>query len=215
VFAKYRWLEVAYVMSGHFVVLFIVAMVAGALVGMPPEGRGELLHALAPYSVALAAGGLFVAAAFGFGILCSIPPLLLICGRAAQAEKLYRWTLRMRSKSPFGKPRVNVWKISIANCLRDEQKYEEAEAMYKEIINATPPNNLLDALTNHGLPGAAAENYIVLLQRTNRAEEAKHIHVGRALWDLRAKYAFVSIVVLVGGCTFAIWLSRQLAELAR
>lgn len=217
VFLKYRWLELLYLFSGHFVVVLSIALSAVAIASASPSARERLMQDLAPYMMPLGIGIFCLTAIFSFALLCSLSPVLLMLGYPEAAENLYRLTLSLRKASPLGNPRVHFWTISIANCLREQGRFEEAEALYKSVIDAPHQRDLLDALTNHGLADAAAENYVRMLQLQNRSGDAEAVRklIGRPLIYLRLKYALVSSIVLLTGVCFAFWLQSQVLDLMK
>lgn len=209
-FGRYRWLELMYTFSGHFVVLLTLALVASC----PAAKLQAALARMTPYAVPCVFAVVLLLCTFVFATICAIPLVCHLLGRHSQAESGYRLTLRLRAVSPLGAARKNFWLISIANCLRDRGEVEQAAKLYESVI-ACQETNLLAKLTNHGLRDAAAENYAILLTRNGSPTEAAATRekVGVGIIYLRLKYAFTSATIFIFGILFAFWLRLQILSL--
>lgn len=154
---------------------------------------------------------------FAYAILCSCAVVCLFARKYQMAERLYKLTLAIRQNMPIigATARTDFWNVSLANCYREQGRGDEAERLYRSVMDRPDPKDFLNHLTTYGIKATAAENYAELLKRTGRAQEAESISatIGSSAAVLRLKYAVVCLFVLGGGMIFAFWANAQLDKL--
>jgi hypothetical protein len=213
-FYKQRWIEVLYSLCGHVVVVtwFLVLGIHLCSVG----GRIWLVNTLRSDPNLLAVLSLTLLLfffAFFYAVLCSSAVLMQFFKQFDTALRMYKLTLRLRQMLPFcgTTTRVDVWRISLANCYREQSKFDEAEELYMAVLNNLH-ENVLTRITNYGLKDVARENLVALLELTDRNSEALELKskIGRSADWIRVKYLLTSISILCLGMFFAFIENEQL-----
>src|SRR5262249_26220971 len=78
-----------------------------------------------------------IAGIFGYAVICSIAVVFMVSGKYQTAERLYKLTLAIRQKLPVigSTARVDFWNVSLANCYREQNRLEEAEKLYRMVLD--------------------------------------------------------------------------------
>lgn len=101
-------------------------------------------------------------------------------GRASDAEQAFRLALQEAEKSGSWDPKVAISCVNLANCLRQQGRFAEAEELYKKAI--TVKDKAFGPLHKELIP--VLENYAKMLRAAGRTAEADKM-------DKQAKAIFV------------------------
>jgi len=89
-------------------------------------------------------------------------------GKAADAEQAFRLALQEAEKLGTFDPKVAISCVNLANCLRQQGRYPEAEALYKQAI--VVKDKAFGPLHKELIP--VLDNYAKLLRAAGRPGEA-------------------------------------------
>ncbi len=217
-FYRFKWIELVYTFCGHVVVVTWLTILCLHL--CDAKGQAWLATAINQDPIVCVFIGVMVIACLlilAYAMLCSIAVFMQFTGQYRLAQQLYRLTLKVRQMIPLAgnTARIDVWNISLANCYRARGMYADAEQLYKVVLQSNRRDNALDELTNYGVKDVARENFVVLLEETERHAEADQMRkeIGNSAKLVRLKYLAVSSVVLVIGAGFALFENAMLSEL--
>lgn len=217
-FLRFKWLELAYCLSAHTVILMWLVILAVHLAAIDREQSVVVQDMMGPMLLPAVASVILLFAVFAYAVLCSVPVALMYLKKYGGAERFYKLTFLIRRSIPLvgSSARSACWEISLANCYREQKRYEAAEALYRGVIDGSSERRgNLARMTHVGLREVAMENYAEQLRRTGRSAEAERLmaEIGPGLYIMRVKYAAVSALVLAGGIWFAVWENGQLAAM--
>lgn len=100
-------------------------------------------------------------------------------GKAAEAEQAFRLALLEAEKLGTFDAKVAISAINLANCLRQQGRYAEAEPLYKQAI--TVKERAFGPLHSELIP--VLENYAKMLRAAGRSAEAdKMDHKAKAIF---------------------------------
>jgi hypothetical protein len=217
-FYRFKWIELVYTFCGHIVVVTWLAILCLHL--CDAKGQAWLATAINQDPFLCLLIGVSVIACsiiFAYAVLCSTAVLMQFLQQYQLAQQLYRFTLKIRQMIPLAgnTARIDVWNISLANCYRARGMYADAEQLYKVVLQSNRRANALDELTNYGLRDVTRENFVVLLEETERHAEADQMRkeIGKSATLIRLKYLAVSAAVLAIGAAFALFENAMLTEL--
>lgn len=187
---RYRWLELTYCLTGNLVLL-------SWLLSVVTHWRSAQSNVVLLWlCLAFVLFGLLLLA---FALLCTLAISCVMLKRYTTAQKLYEVSLRIRRSLPLiGKTaRVDFWRISLANCYRDQHFYEKAEMLYRESIENHRRLRDLDRLAQYGLGSVAMRNYAILLNMMGRRADAEKVagEAGHSADFILAKYVVMTIVL--------------------
>lgn len=216
-FCKFRWLELLYCWTGHLVLACWCGVFAWHVLRLDPLQQAALVSSLGTARWPLIIFVLILGTVYVYALICSLAPLLLWYGKCKIAERIYTLTLRWRKSMPITgrSARIDFWNISLANCYREQGRLEEAEELYKTVIERQQSLTGVERITNYGLKGVAQENYVLLLRRHGHNARADFIEANTDSSGsiMRVKYLATSILLLVFGGVCAIFENIELDKL--
>lgn len=217
-FYRFKWIELVYTFCGHIVVVTWLTILFLHL--CDAKGQAWIATALNqdPFLIVFIGVSVIICfIIFAYAMLCSIAVILQFLRQYQSAQQLYKFTLKIRQMIPLAgsTARIDVWNISLANCYRERGMYDDAEQLYNAVLQSRRRATALDEFTNYGLKDVARENFVVLLEETERRVEADQMRreIGSSAKLIRCKYLAVSAVVLVIGASFALFENAMLSEL--
>jgi tetratricopeptide (TPR) repeat protein len=92
-------------------------------------------------------------------------------GKLAEAENFFRMALAEAKKLPPNDPKIPTTINNLANCLRQQSRYADAEPLYKEAIS------IKEKAAGHNSKDLAVllENYAKMLRLAGRTPEAEKL----------------------------------------